>query len=89
MALTKEEKAIIVKEFAKSEKDTGSAEVQIAILTKEINDLTAHLKANKHDNSSRRGLFVLVGKRRGLLDYLARNNHEEYVALIKELGIRK
>lgn len=89
MALSKEVKAQIVAKYGLNEKDTGSTKVQIALLTQQINDLTAHLKANKHDNSSRRGLFVLVGKRRGLLDYLASNNHEEYVALIKELGIRK
>ena len=89
MALSKEVKAQIVAKYGVNEHDTGSTKVQIALLTQQINDLTTHLKANKHDNSSRRGLFVLVGKRRGLLDYLARNNHEEYVALIKELGIRK
>ena len=89
MALSKEVKAQIVAKYGLNEKDTGSTKVQIALLTQQINDLTAHLKTNKHDNSSRRGLFVLVGKRRGLLDYLASNNHEEYVALIKELGIRK
>ena len=89
MALSKEVKAQIVAKYGLNEKDTGSPKVQIALLTQQINDLTNHLKANKHDNSSRRGLFVLVGKRRGLLDYLASNNHEEYVALIKELGIRK
>lgn len=89
MALSKEVKAQIVAKYGLNEKDTGSTKVQIALLTQQINDLTNHLKANKHDNSSRRGLFVLVGKRRGLLDYLASNNHEEYVALIKELGIRK
>lgn len=89
MALSKEKKAEIVAKYGLNEKDTGSTKVQIALLTQQINDLTAHLKANNHDNSSRRGLFVLVGKRRGLLDYLARNSHEEYVALIKELGIRK
>lgn len=89
MALSKEVKAQIVAKYGLNEKDTGSTKVQIALLTQQINDLTTHLKANKHDSSSRRGLFVLVGKRRGLLDYLASNNHEEYVALIKELGIRK
>ena len=70
MALTKDEKAKIVKEFAKNEKDTGSAEVQIAILTKEINDLTEHLKTHIHDYHSKRGLLMKVGKRRALLDYL-------------------
>ena len=89
MALSKEKKAEIVAKFGVNENDTGSTKVQIALLTQQINDLTAHLKNNNHDNSSRRGLFVLVGKRRGLLDYLARNDYEAYVALIKELGIRK
>lgn len=89
MALSKEKVAEIVAKYGENEKDTGSTKVQIALLTQQINDLTAHLKANKHDNSSRRGLFVLVGKRRGLLDYLARNDHEAYVKLIKELGVRK
>ena len=89
MALSKEKKAEIIAKFGVNEKDTGSTKVQIALLTQQINDLTDHLKANKHDNSSRRGLFVLVGKRRGLLDYLARNDYEAYAALIKELGIRK
>ena len=89
MALSKEVKASIIAKFGSNEHDTGSTKVQIALLTQQINDLTAHLKANNHDNSSRRGLFVLVGKRRGLLDYLARTDREEYVSLIRELGIRK
>ena len=89
MALSKEKKAEIIAKFGVNEKDTGSTKVQIALLTQQINDLTDHLKANKHDNSSRRVLFFLVSKRRVLLDYLARNDYEAYVALIKELGIRK
>ena len=89
MALSKEKKAEIVAKFGENDHDTGSTKVQIALLTQQINDLTAHLKSNNNDNSSRRGLFVLVGKRRGLLDYLARNDYEAYVTLIKELGIRK
>ena len=89
MALSKELKQELVAKYGANEKDTGSVKVQIALLTKEIEALTIHLKNNKHDGSSRRGLFVLVGKRRGLLDYLARNDYEAYVALIKELGIRK
>ena len=89
MALTKEEKAVIVKEFAKSENDTGSAEVQIAILTKEINDLTEHLKVHTHDYHSKRGLLMKVGKRRSLLDYLKSNDVVAYRELIKDLGIRK
>ena len=83
------DKKAIIAEFGKNENDTGSTEVQIAILTERINNLTSHLKYHSHDNHTRRGMFVLIGKRRGLLDYLARTNHEEYVALCKELGIRK
>ena len=89
MALCKEEKAKIVKEFGKDEKDTGSMEVQIAILTKEINDLTEHLKVHKHDYHSKRGLLMKVGKRRSLLDYLKKNDVVSYRELIKELNIRK
>lgn len=89
MALSKERTAEIVKKFGKDEKDTGSVQVQIALLTEQINDLTAHLKANKKDASGRRGLFVLVGKRRGLLDYLAREDRDAYAKLITDLKIRK
>lgn len=89
MALSKERTAEIVKKFGKDEKDTGSVEVQIALLTEQINDLTKHLKANKKDASGRRGLFVLVGKRRGLLDYLAREDRDAYIKLIAALNIRK
>ena len=89
MALSKERTAEIVKKFGKDEKDTGSVQVQIALLTEQINDLTAHLKANKKDASGRRGLFVLVGKRRGLLDYLAREDRDAYAHLITDLKIRK
>ena len=89
MALSKERKLELVNQFGENENDTGSTKVQIAILTERINNLTAHLKEHSHDNHTRRGMFVLIGKRRGLLDYLARNNREEYVALCKALGIRK
>lgn len=89
MALSKERTAEIVKKFGRDEKDTGSVQVQIALLTEQINDLTAHLKANKKDASGRRGLFVLVGKRRGLLDYLAREDRDAYAKLITDLKIRK
>ncbi|MCR5332916.1 MAG: 30S ribosomal protein S15 [Bacilli bacterium] len=89
MALSKERTAEIVKKYGRDEKDTGSVQVQIALLTAQINDLTAHLKANKKDASGRRGLFVLVGKRRGLLDYLAREDRDAYAKLISELKIRK
>ena len=89
MALSKEKQAELVKKFGKNENDTGSIEVQIALLTEQINALTAHLKANKKDASGRRGLFVLVGQRRGLLDYLNRTDRDAYIKLITELKIRK
>ena len=89
MALTKEEKAKIVSEFARSEKDTGSAEVQIAILTKEINDLTEHLKEHIHDYHSRRGLLKKVGQRRSMLQYLAKKDITKYREVIQKLGLRK
>lgn len=89
MALSKERTAEIVKQYGENEKDTGSVKVQIALLTEQINDLTAHLKANKKDASGRRGLFVLVGKRRGLLDYLNRTDRDGYIKLLAELKIRK
>ena len=89
MALSKERKLELIKKFGENENDTGSAKVQIAILTERINNLTAHLKDHSHDNHTRRGMFVLIGKRRGLLDYLARNDRDAYVALCNELGIRK
>ena len=89
MALTKEEKSTIIKEFAKNEKDTGSAEVQIAILTKEINDLTEHLKIHKKDNHSRRGLLKMVGSRRNLLNYLAKKDVQRYRDIVAKLGLRK
>jgi len=89
MALNKEEKAKIIKEFAKNEKDCGSAEVQVAILTKEINDLTAHMKEHKHDYHSKRGLLMKVGRRKKLLNYLKENDVVSYRELIKKLGLRK
>ena len=89
MALTKAEKASIIKEFARDEKDTGSAEVQIAILTKEINDLTEHLKVHIHDYHSRRGLLKKVGQRRSMLQYLAKKDVTRYSEVIKKLGLRK
>ena len=89
MALTKEEKAKIVKEFARDKNDTGSAEVQIAILTKEINDLTEHLKVHIHDYHSRRGLLKKVGQRRSMLAYLAKKDITRYREVIKKLGLRK
>lgn len=89
MALSKEETAVIVKKFGKNEKDTGSTEVQIALLTQRIKDLTAHLKSNQQDAGARRSLLILVGKRRSLLDYLNKNDPDGYVELIVKLGIRK
>ena len=89
MAITKEEKANIIKEFGKNEKDCGSTEVQIAILTKEINNLTEHLKVHIYDYHSKRGLLMMVGKRRKLLDYLKENDVVSYRNLIEKLNIRK
>ena len=89
MALTKEVKQKIIKEFAKNENDTGSAEVQIAILTKEIDELTEHLKVHIHDYHSRRGLLKKVGQRRNMLQYLQKKNIQSYRELIKKLGLRK
>ena len=89
MALTKEEKQTIIKEFAKNEKDCGSAEVQIAILTKEINELTEHLKVHSHDYHSNRGLLMKVGRRKKLLEYLKNNDVKSYREVIKKLNIRK
>ena len=89
MALTKEEKASIVKEFSRGKNDTGSAEVQIAILTKEINELTEHLKTHIHDYHSRRGLLKKVGQRRSMLAYLAKKDITRYREVIKKLGLRK
>ena len=83
------EKNEIIAKFATHEGDTGSPEVQIALLTERINHLNEHLKEHKHDNHSRRGLLKMVGKRRGLLDYLKDKDIEAYRNLIKELGIRE
>ena len=89
MALSKEVKSQIVKKYAKSENDTGSAEVQIAILTKEIKTLTEHLKVNIHDYHSKKGLLMKVGKRRNLLEYLKKTDINRYRKLIERLGLRK
>ncbi len=89
MALTKERKQELVKTYARNEKDTGSTEIQVAILTEEINQLTAHLKEHKHDFHSRRGLLKKVGQRRSLLNYLLKEDVKRYRELIKKLGIRK
>ena len=87
--ITKEKKQEIINTYARKEGDTGSPEVQIAILTERIKELTDHLKENPKDNHSRRGLFMMVGRRRGLLDYLAKKDLEGYRDLIKKLNIRK
>ena len=89
MAVTKETKAKLVKEFGKNEKDSGATEVQIAVLTAEINDLTEHLKVHTHDYHSKRGLLMKVGKRRSLLAYLKKNDVVSYRNVIEKLGIRK
>jgi small subunit ribosomal protein S15 len=89
MALTKEEKLEIIGKHGRTETDTGSPEVQIAMLTKRINDLTEHLRSHKKDHYSRRGLLKLVGQRRRFLNYLQREDLESYRALIKELGLRR
>ena len=87
--ITQEIKAQLVKEYGKSENDTGSVEVQVAILTYRIKELTEHLKTHPKDHHSRRGLLKMVGKRRGLLDYLKTRDIEGYRQLIEKLGIRK
>ena len=87
--MTQEEKQAIIKEYATHEGDTGSPEVQIAILTNRINSLTEHLKKNPHDHHSRRGLLQMVGKRRNLLAYLTKIDIERYRSIIAQLGIRK
>ena len=87
--ITKEKKTAIINEYARKPGDTGSPEVQIAILTARIQELTEHLKENPKDHHSRRGLLKMVGKRRGLLDYLKKTDLEGYRALIVKLGIRK
>ena len=89
MALTKELKAKIVKENARDEKDTGSPEVQIALLTAEINALTEHLQNRKQDKHSKRGLLIKVGKRRSLLNYLLETDVKRYRAVVAKLGLRK
>lgn len=89
MALTKEAKEQIVKKYGKGANDTGSAEVQIAILTEEISNLTEHLKEHKHDFHSRRGLLKKVGKRRSLLNYLIKTDVTRYREVVKSLGLRK
>ncbi|MCK4725942.1 MAG: 30S ribosomal protein S15 [Anaerolineales bacterium] len=89
MRLDKELKTELIKEFSRHESDTGSPEVQIAILTKRISQLTDHLRTHKHDESSRRGLLKMVGRRRRLLTYVRRNDFQRYMALTENLNIRR
>lgn len=89
MTMTPQEKTSIMQEYALHEGDTGSPEVQIAVLTKRINDLTGHLKEHKKDHHSRRGLLKMVGHRRNLLQYLVKTDIERYRSIIARLGIRK
>lgn len=89
MALSSDKKESIIKEYAQSEGDTGSPEVQVALLTANINELQAHFKEHIHDHHSRRGLIRMVNSRRKLLDYLKRANGERYATLIERLGLRR
>ena len=89
MSITAERKQELIKEFGTIEGDTGSADVQVAILTERINNLTEHMKTHKKDFHSRRGLLIMVGKRRRLLDYLKRTENARYASLINGLGLRR
>ncbi len=89
MALAEAERAATIERHRLHPSDTGSPEVQVALLTRRINALAEHLRANKHDNHSRRGLLKMVGHRRRLLNYLSRTQHERYLQLIAELGLRR
>ncbi len=89
MALDVEQKKIIIDDFKQHESDTGSPEVQVALLTKRINDLTEHFKTHAKDYHSRRGLMIMVGQRRRLLDYLKKKSKERYATLIDRLGLRR
>lgn len=87
--MTKERKQEVIETFKRDEKDTGSPEVQVALLTERINELTEHLKIHKKDNHSRRGLLKMVGKRRNLLNYLAKKDEARYKAIVEKLNLRK
>ena len=89
MALTKDEKTKLIEKYQLDKNDTGSIEVQVALLTKRINDLNEHLKVHKHDFHSNRGLLKMVGQRKSLLNYLAKNDVQRYRALVSKLGLRK
>jgi small subunit ribosomal protein S15 len=89
VSLSRENKSVVIQEYHTHETDTGSPEVQVALLTKRINSLVEHLKAHAHDENSRRGLLKLVGKRRRHLNYLNHINNDRYMALVGRLGLRK
>ena len=89
MSITKERKDELIAEYRRSDGDTGSPDVQIAVMTERINELTKHLKLHRKDYASRRGLLMLVSRRRGLLDYVRRNDPERYLSLIDKLNIRR
>ena len=89
MSLTKEQKTELIGKYGRSEGDTGSAEVQVALLTERINELTGHLRSHSKDHHSRRGLLMLVGQRRRLLNYLNRRDVDRYRGLVQELGLRR
>ena len=88
MSIEKKIKKEIISNFSKNENDTGSVEVQIAIFSKKIENLTNHLKTHKHDNHTRRGLIVIVGKRKRLLNYLSKKDNQKYKDLVKKIGLR-
>lgn len=87
--LTVRQKQNLIKEFQLHERDTGSVEIQISLLTKQINELTGHLKTHPKDNHSRRGLLKMVSKRKKLLDYLSKNDQKSYTSLVRKLGLKK
>ena len=89
MSITKEKTVKLVKKYGKNDKDSGSSAAQVSILTERINNITDHLRTNKKDHSGRRGLLIMVSKRRKLLNYIKKNNMSDYVKLIKDLKIRK
>ncbi|MDA0285038.1 MAG: 30S ribosomal protein S15 [Planctomycetota bacterium] len=89
MSITAEKKLELIGEFKKSDADTGSPEIQVAVLTHRITNLTEHLRANKKDHACRRGLLTLVARRRSLLNYISKQNEDQYKSLIEQLGIRK
>lgn len=89
MAITKERKTEIIEQYRRGDEDTGSAEVQIALLTTRINELTEHMRTHKKDHASRRGLLKMVSKRTGLLSYLRKTDRDRYLSVIGRLGLRK